>query len=159
MAAAGLSRAIESMNPTRDTAFDYQTYMRQTSPNPRQIQRGADSRHKRRDVAKSKSENKHMSVAIVQNRIQGTRITVWDVLHYLETEWSHAEIAEILNLTEEQVAVATRYIEEHKDELMSVHRQIEACKARGNPPKIVAKTAKSRARLQDWLKQHHDTSI
>jgi uncharacterized protein (DUF433 family) len=100
-----------------------------------------------------------MSVAIVQNRIQGTRITVWDVLHYLETGWSHAEIAEILHLTEEQVAVATRYIEEHKDALMSVHRHIEARKARGNPPTIVAKTAKSRARLQDWLKQHHDTSI
>jgi len=42
------------MNITRDTEFDYQTYMRQTSPNPRQIQRGADARHKRRDMAKSK---------------------------------------------------------------------------------------------------------
>lgn len=42
------------MNTTRDTEFDYQTYMRQTSPHPRQLQRGADARHKRRDMAKSK---------------------------------------------------------------------------------------------------------
>ena len=99
-----------------------------------------------------------MRVAIVQNRIQGTRITVWDVLHYLETAWSHAEIAEILHLTEAQVAVAARYIEEHKEALTAVHRQIEVRKAHGNSPITIAKAAKSRAKLQHWLKQHHDTS-
>ena len=35
---------------------------------------------------------------IVKNRIAGTRITVWDVLHYLETGWSCPEIAETLHL-------------------------------------------------------------
>jgi uncharacterized protein (DUF4415 family) len=42
------------MNTTRDTEFDYQTYMRQTSPHPGQIQRGTASRHQRRDMEKSK---------------------------------------------------------------------------------------------------------
>jgi len=95
---------------------------------------------------------------IVKNRIEGTRITVWDVLHYLEAGWSHPAIATTLQLTEAQVAAAARYIEEHRDEVMVVHRQIEDRKARGNSPDILAKEAKSRAKLQDWLKHHHETN-
>jgi uncharacterized protein (DUF433 family) len=95
---------------------------------------------------------------IVKNRIAGTRITVWDVLHYLETGWSRPEIAATLNLSDAQVDAVARYIEEHKEELMVVHRQIEARKARSNPPEITAKSAQSRTKLQDWLKQHHETN-
>ena len=43
---------------------------------------------------------------IVENRIAGTRITIWDVLHYLEAGWSRPEIAATLHLTEAQVAAA-----------------------------------------------------
>jgi uncharacterized protein (DUF433 family) len=94
---------------------------------------------------------------IVHNRIAGTRITIWDVLHYLEAGWSRFEIAVTLRLTEAQVAAAIRYIEDHRDEVMVVHRQIEDRKARGNPPDILAKAAKSRAKVQEWLKHHHET--
>jgi uncharacterized protein (DUF433 family) len=94
---------------------------------------------------------------IVKNRIAGTRITVWDVLHYLETGWSRPEIAATLHLTDAQVDAVARYIEDHKEELMVVHRQIEARKARGNPPEITTKSAHSRTKLQEWLKQHHET--
>ena len=94
---------------------------------------------------------------IVKNRIAGTRITIWDVLHYLEAGWSRPEIAATLHLTEAQVAAVVRYIEDHRDEVMVVHRQIEDRKARGNPPDIVAKAAKSRAKVQEWLKHHHET--
>jgi len=41
---------------------------------------------------------------------------------------------------------------------MVVHRQIENRKARGNPPDILAKAAKSRAKLQEWRKHHHETN-
>jgi uncharacterized protein (DUF433 family) len=94
---------------------------------------------------------------IVKNRIEGTRITVWDVLHYLEAGWSRPDIAATLHLTEAQVTAAARYIEEHRDEVMVVHQQIENRKARGNPPEILAKAAQSRARLQDWLRHHYKT--
>jgi uncharacterized protein (DUF433 family) len=94
---------------------------------------------------------------IVKNRIAGTRITIWDVLHYLEAGWSCPEIAATLHLTEAQVATAARYIEDHRDEVMVVHQQIEDRKARGNPPDILAKVAKSRAKVQEWLKHHHET--
>ena len=95
---------------------------------------------------------------IVQNRIAGTRITIWDVLHYLEAGWSRPEIAATLHLTEAQVAAAARYIEAHRDEVMVVHRHIEDRKARGNPPDLLVKAAKSRAKLQAWLKHHHETN-
>jgi phage shock protein A len=92
---------------------------------------------------------------IVHNRIEGTRITVWDVLHYLEAGWSRPDIAATLHLTEAQVAAAASYIEEHRDEVMGMHRQIEERKARGNSPEIRAKVAKSRAKVQAWLTHHH----
>lgn len=92
---------------------------------------------------------------IVQNRIEGTRITIWDVLHYLAAGWSRPDIAATLHLTEAQVAAAASYIEDHRDEVMVVQRQIEDRKARGNPSEIRAKAAQSRAKLQDWLTHHH----
>ena len=96
---------------------------------------------------------------IVKNRIAGTRITIWDVLHYLETGWCPPDIAEILHVSEAQVEAVARYIEDHKEELIVVQRQIEDRKARGNPPEITAKLAKSRVKLQDWLKQHPKTDM
>jgi uncharacterized protein (DUF433 family) len=95
---------------------------------------------------------------IVNNRIEGTRISVWDILHYLEAKWSHAEIAAALNVTETQVAEAATYIEDHQNDVLRVHHQIEARKARGNPPDIRAKAAKSRSKLQVWLKHRHQTN-
>jgi uncharacterized protein (DUF433 family) len=92
---------------------------------------------------------------IVHNRIAGTRITVWDVLHYLEAGWARSDIAATLHLTEAQVAAAAMYIAEHRHEVMVVHQCIEDRKARGNPPEIRAKAAKSRAKLQEWLTHHH----
>jgi uncharacterized protein (DUF433 family) len=94
---------------------------------------------------------------MVKNCVAGTRITVWDVLHYLETGWSQSKIASSLHLSDQQVEAVTRYIEEHRGQLMVVHRQIEARKARGNPPEITAKLAQSRTNLQEWLQQHHET--
>ena len=96
---------------------------------------------------------------IVKNRIAATRITVWDVLHYLETGWSRREITATLHLSDAQVDAVARYIEEHREELMVVHQQIEARKARGNPPEIAAKSAQSRTKLQEWLKQHSKTKM
>lgn len=94
---------------------------------------------------------------IVNNRIAGTRITAWDILCYLETWWSCPEIATALYLSAAQVVAVTQYIEAHKEDLLVVHRHIEERKARGNPPAITAKLAKSRTKLQEWLKQPHET--
>src|SRR5438105_15229404 len=72
-------------------------------------------------------------------RIAGTRITVYDIVHYLEDgDWHYTEIAEVLRLTPEHVLAAIKYIDEHKEEVMAVHRQIEDRMARGNPPEFQA---------------------
>lgn len=95
-----------------------------------------------------------MQAAIVNNRVAGTRITVWDIVHYLEAPaWSLPEIADVLNLSLEQVHAAVQYIEEHKEEVMEVHREIEARIARGNPPEVEAKLKQTRARMQAWLQE------
>ena len=94
-----------------------------------------------------------MGDAIVNNRIAGTRITVWDVIYYLEKGRSPEYIAEILPVTVEQVRAAIRFIEEHKDEVMAAHRRIEERHARGNPPEVEAKLAGSRAKRLALMEQ------
>jgi uncharacterized protein (DUF433 family) len=86
-------------------------------------------------------------------RIAGTRITVYDIAHYLEAgDWNVTEIAEILQLTEEQVLAAIAYIEEHKAEVMAVHQEIEERIAQGNPPEVEAKLAATRAKMQAGIR-------
>ena len=89
-----------------------------------------------------------MSVVIVNNRIDGLRITIYDVLHYLEAGRSPEEIADILPLSPEQIGAAVRYIEEHRDAVMAAHREIEARFARGNPPEVEARARAGRARME-----------
>jgi uncharacterized protein (DUF433 family) len=88
-------------------------------------------------------------------RIAGTRITVYDIVHYLEAGRRPEEIAAILRLSLEQVLSAVKYIAEHRAEVMAVHRRIEERIARGNPPEIEAMRLATRARMQAWLKEHH----
>ncbi len=94
-----------------------------------------------------------MTAAIVNNRVAGTRITVWDVVHYRENGRSPEEIAAILPVTPEQVRAALAYIEEHEEEVMAVHRRLEERNARGNPPEIEAMLAESRAKRLAWREQ------
>jgi uncharacterized protein (DUF433 family) len=94
-----------------------------------------------------------MGDTIVNNRIAGTRITVWDITYYLEKGRGPEYIAEVLPVTAEQVRAAIEYIEAHKEEVMAVHRQIEERHARGNPPEVEAKLAQTRAKMQAWLKE------
>jgi uncharacterized protein (DUF433 family) len=90
-----------------------------------------------------------MSVVIVNNRIDGLRVTIYDVLHYLEAGRSAEEIADILPLTTEQIEAVVRYIDEHRDEVMTTHRRIEERLARGNPPEIEAHARTGRARMEE----------
>ena len=71
--------------------------------------------------------------------IEGSRITVFDVLYYHQAGWYRDEIADLFDLSSRQVEVALRYIEEHKEEVMATNAKIEARIARGNPPELQAK--------------------
>jgi uncharacterized protein (DUF433 family) len=64
------------------------------------------------------------------------RITVFDIIHYLEAGRSPEAIAEILPISVDEVRALMKYIEDHRDEVMAIHAQIEERMARGNPPEI-----------------------
>ncbi len=71
--------------------------------------------------------------------IAGSRITVFDVLDYLQEGWPTVAIARLFHLNTSQVEVAIRYIEEHKDEVMEAYQRILDRCAQGNPPELQAK--------------------
>ena len=101
----------------------------------------------------------NMSDLIVNNRITGTRITVWDVLHYLEGNWTRREIADFFKLSEDRIQAAIDYIDANRDYVMQVHREIEERNARGNPPEIEAKLAQSRARREAWMRERQQAKL
>ena len=71
--------------------------------------------------------------------IAGSRITVFDVLDYLQEGWHPVEIALNFRPSTRQVDAAVNYINEHRDEVMAEYQRIlERC-ARGNPPELQAK--------------------
>jgi uncharacterized protein (DUF433 family) len=87
--------------------------------------------------------------------IEGTRITVYDIMDYYKQDWHHTQIANWLDLSSEEVLTAIRYIEEHKEEVLANYQKILDRCARGNPPEIQAKVNASlgRARaLRDALR-------
>jgi uncharacterized protein (DUF433 family) len=86
-------------------------------------------------------------------RIEGSRITVYDVLDYLKTGWHRDEIAALFDLSSRQVEAATRYIEEHRDEVMAEYEEILARHARGNPPELQAKLDAAHERLQAMVRE------
>ena len=72
-------------------------------------------------------------------RIEGSRITVFDVLDYLQGGSDPLEIALLFRLSTRQVDAAIRYIEDHRDEVMADYQRILDRDARGNPPELQAK--------------------
>jgi uncharacterized protein (DUF433 family) len=85
--------------------------------------------------------------AIVNGRIAGTRISVYDVYYYQQCGERPEEIMEILRLRPDQLADAMHFIEEHTAEVHAVHMRIEERNALGNPPEVRAKSIASRAKM------------
>jgi uncharacterized protein (DUF433 family) len=85
--------------------------------------------------------------------IEGSRITVFDVLYYHQAGWYRDEIACLFRLSSRQVEAALHYIEEHRDEVMATNAKIEARIARGNPPELQAKLDASKGAAQAKLEE------
>jgi uncharacterized protein (DUF433 family) len=79
--------------------------------------------------------------------IPGTRVTVYDIIPYLEGGDTPPFIADVLSITTEEVLALIQYIEDHKEEVMAVHRKIEERIARGNPPEVEARREEMHAKL------------
>src|SRR5262245_13920925 len=71
--------------------------------------------------------------------IEGTRITVYDILDHHKHGWHRDRIAANFDLSSDQVEVAIRYIDEHRDEVMAKYKRMLERDAQGNPPELQAK--------------------
>ena len=71
--------------------------------------------------------------------IEGTRITVYDILDYHKHGWHRDRIAIFFRISSAQVETALRYIDEHRDEVMAAYQKMLERDARGNPPELQAK--------------------
>jgi uncharacterized protein (DUF433 family) len=76
--------------------------------------------------------------------LAGTRITVFDIIPYLEADHTPNYIAAVLNLSTFEVEALMRYIEEHKAEVMAENQKIVERIARGNPPGVEARLRESK---------------
>jgi uncharacterized protein (DUF433 family) len=84
--------------------------------------------------------------------IAGTRITVYDVLDYLQEGWRPDQIAGLFRLLPDDIQAAIQYIEDHKEEVMAAYRQILARHRNVQyPPEVQVKLARNRQKLQAKL--------
>lgn len=97
-----------------------------------------------------------MHAAIVNDRIDGSRITVWDIYHYLEGGWTDELILGVLPISNEELQAAKQYIEANRDYVLEGHQRIEERSALGNSPEIRQKQEESRKKIQAWLAQRKE---
>jgi uncharacterized protein (DUF433 family) len=86
-------------------------------------------------------------------RIEGTRITVYDVLTYSEAGWQPSSIAATLGLSTAQVQAVLEYISENREEVLRKYHSVLARIAQGNPPEVEARRQRSHDRLSAKLKE------
>ncbi len=86
-------------------------------------------------------------------KIAGTRITIYDVMDYVENGWTDQGTAYVLGLKREQVAAAREYIAQHREHVMGVYRRILERDAAGNPPELQARLDASHKRLQEMIRE------
>lgn len=58
--------------------------------------------------------------------IEGTRITVYDVMDYWQEDWRAEHIAALFRLPIDDIEAAIDYIETHREDVMRVYKQIVA---------------------------------
>jgi uncharacterized protein (DUF433 family) len=84
--------------------------------------------------------------------IEGTRITVYDVMDYLQEGWRYDQIAGLFRLLPDDIQAAIQYIEDHYAEVMADYQQILARHSQVQySPEVQAKLARSREKLQAKL--------
>lgn len=77
--------------------------------------------------------------------IEGTRITVYDVIDYWKEDWRAEQIAAMFRLPLEDIEAAIDYIERHEEEVMADYQQIVARHQRATyAPEVQTKLARNR---------------
>ena len=90
--------------------------------------------------------------------IQGTRITVYDVVDYLKKGWQHDQIAGLFLLPPDDVLEAIRYIEQHHDEVMKDYQAIvDRHQKHEYSPQVQEKLRRNREKFQARLARSTET--
>lgn len=85
--------------------------------------------------------------------IEGTRITVYDVVDYWKKDWTHDQIAGLFRLPPDDVLEAIRYIEQHQDEVMSDYQAIvDRHRSHEYSQEVKEKLSRNREKFQARLK-------
>ena len=82
--------------------------------------------------------------------IAGTRITIYDIVDYLEEGWHPTAIAAFFRISSREVDAALCYIEEHEEEVRAEYQRILARAAKGNPPELQSQLDAGHA----WFLEH-----
>ena len=84
--------------------------------------------------------------------IEGTRITVYDVLDYVSQGWHRDRIAALFRLSSRDIQAALDYIDQHHDAVMASYQRLCA-RQQEYPytPDVAAQIAASRQRAQTRL--------
>ena len=84
--------------------------------------------------------------------IEGTRITVYDVMAYVQEGWRYDQIAGLFRLPPDDIQAALDYIETHKEDVMTIYQEILARHRKVQyAPAIHQKLAQNRQKLQAKL--------
>lgn len=84
--------------------------------------------------------------------IAGTRITVYDVLDYLQAGWRCEHIAGLFRLPPDEIQAAIQYIDDHKDEVMAMYQKIlDRHRNFQYPPEVQEKIDRNRQKLKAKL--------
>lgn len=81
--------------------------------------------------------------------IEGTRITIYDVVDYWKEGWRYDQIAGLFRLPSDDIQAALQYIEEHEEMVMADYQRIlEQSKKKRHTPKVEVKLAQNRRKFQ-----------
>ncbi len=84
--------------------------------------------------------------------IEGTRITVYDVVDYWRKGWEHDQIAGLFRLPPDDILEAVRFIEQHHDQVMADYQRIvERHRDVHYPPDVKARLLRNREKFQAKL--------
>lgn len=84
--------------------------------------------------------------------IEGTRITIYDVMDYTQQGWHRDRIAALFRLSSRDIQAALDYIDAHRDAVTSAYQRICTRPKRYQyAPEVEAKIAASRQRAQARL--------
>jgi uncharacterized protein (DUF433 family) len=87
-------------------------------------------------------------------QIEGTRITVYDIMEDYSQGWHHPAIAARVGLTSKQVTAAIEYIDRHRGDVEGEYQTMLHRDSMGNSPELRAKLAATHAKCQAlWARE------